>query len=135
MDLVGAPKQTKTRKKNTEDLDEDENHTQDEVDEYYEKMDKFLYPDVASLIRDLNRSTSDRFHKLNEALGNLIENYNMVSFIPLNLQDEDSINVLLSNIDTAIQFGEDADVQPPKDLDIDDDEEMDETVDFADYVQ
>jgi hypothetical protein len=31
----------------------------------------------------------------------------MVSFIPLNIRDEDSINYVLSNIDNAIQFGED----------------------------
>jgi hypothetical protein len=36
-----------------------------------------------------------------------IEDYNMVSFIPLNIRDDDSINYVLSNIDNAIQYGED----------------------------
>jgi hypothetical protein len=36
-----------------------------------------------------------------------IEDYSMVSFIPLNIRDEDSINYVLSNIDNAIQYGED----------------------------
>ena len=31
----------------------------------------------------------------------------MVSFIPLNIRDDDSINYVLSNIDNAIQYGED----------------------------
>lgn len=31
----------------------------------------------------------------------------MVSFIPLNIRDEDSIAYVLSNIDNAIQYGED----------------------------
>ena len=36
-----------------------------------------------------------------------IEDYSMVSFIPLNIRDEDSIAYVLSNIDNAIQYGED----------------------------
>ena len=35
----------------------------------------------------------------------------MVYFLPLNPKDEDSIALVLSQIDMAIQFGEDADVR------------------------
>lgn len=44
-----------------------------------------------------------------------IEDYNMVSFQPLNIQDEDSISVLLQQIDNAIQFGEDEEPREPND--------------------
>jgi len=38
----------------------------------------------------------------------------MVSFLPLNLCDEDSITNLLVQIDNAIQYGEDLDVREMK---------------------
>lgn len=31
----------------------------------------------------------------------------MVSFIPLNIQDEESVNYVLSSVDNAMQYGED----------------------------
>ena len=40
-----------------------------------------------------------------------MDSYSMVSFQPLDAQDEESISDLLLNIDNAIQFGEDADVK------------------------
>ncbi len=40
----------------------------------------------------------------------------MVSFIPLNIQDEDSIELLMAHIDNAIQYGEDLEPKPPRDL-------------------
>jgi hypothetical protein len=46
-----------------------------------------------------------------------LENDPMVSFIPLNIKDEDSIEVLLAHIDNSIQYGEDLEPKPPKDLD------------------
>ena len=38
----------------------------------------------------------------------------MVSFLPLNLCDEDSITSVLIQIDNAIQYGEDLDVREMK---------------------
>lgn len=37
----------------------------------------------------------------------------MVSFVPLNPEDEDSISVLLQQIDNAIQYGEDVEPKEP----------------------
>jgi hypothetical protein len=36
-----------------------------------------------------------------------IDEYNMVNFVPLNINDEDSIQYVLSVVDNAIQYGED----------------------------
>lgn len=41
----------------------------------------------------------------------LLDEYSLVSFIPLDISDEDSIGEVLLQIDMAIQFGEDADVK------------------------
>ena len=43
-----------------------------------------------------------------------IDDYSMVSFLPLNPCDEDSITNLLLQIDNAIQYGEDLDVREMK---------------------
>lgn len=35
-----------------------------------------------------------------------IEDFNMVQFLPLDVTDEDSVGLILSHIDNAIQYGE-----------------------------
>jgi hypothetical protein len=49
-----------------------------------------------------------RFARLNQALAELVDDYSMVNFLPLDITDEDSIQFVLSHIDNAIQYGEDA---------------------------
>jgi hypothetical protein len=95
-----------------------------------EDMEKFLNPDILSLMHDINEDTAPRFHKLNEAIGSLLDDYSMVSFIPLDITDEESIEALLLQIDNAIQYGEDTEVKEPRD----EDEELDEYVDEGAYL-
>ena len=40
-----------------------------------------------------------------------IDDYSLVSFVPLDLTKEDSIAYMLQHVDGAIQYGEDADVR------------------------
>lgn len=82
-------------------------------------IDKFLDPDVRLLLTELNEQMAPRFSKLNHAMAQLVDDYSMVSFVPLDIRDEDSINYVLSMVDNAIQFGEDADVKI-RDHDVDD---------------
>ncbi|ELR12798.1 ATP binding protein [Acanthamoeba castellanii str. Neff] len=79
-------------------------------------LEKFFDPDLPQLTEELNRDMGKKFYKLNAAIGSLLENDPMVSFIPLNIKDEDSIEVLLAHIDNAIQYGEDLEPKAPKDL-------------------
>jgi GTPase SAR1 family protein len=46
------------------------------------------------------------FKQLNRAVAQLIDDFSMVSFLKLNVQDEDSVGAVLSYIDDAIQFHE-----------------------------
>nr|XP_058963756.1 GPN-loop GTPase 3-like [Pocillopora verrucosa] len=85
------------------------------------QVDRFLDPDPQDLVGDLESSSNKRFKKLNKALAQLIDDYSMVSFVPLNLCDEDSIMNVLIQIDNAIQYGEDLDVREMKDDEQDDD--------------
>jgi len=50
-------------------------------------------------------------HRLTEAICSLLDDYSMVSFVPLNITDEDSIDHVLSHIDNTIQYGEDLEVK------------------------
>lgn len=43
-------------------------------------------------------------------MGSLLDDFSMVSFLPLDVTDEDSITEILLQIDMAIQYGEDEEV-------------------------
>ncbi|KAL3116135.1 hypothetical protein niasHT_007435 [Heterodera trifolii] len=53
----------------------------------------------------------EKHRKLTDALSTVIDDYSMVRFIPLELQDEQSIEEILMAVDSAIQYGEDAEVK------------------------
>ncbi|KAI0597893.1 GPN-loop GTPase [Biscogniauxia sp. FL1348] len=63
------------------------------------------------------------FRRLNKAVAGLIENFSMVSYLKLDVQDEESVGAILSYIDDCIQYHE---AQEPKELK---DEEFDEPED------
>lgn len=60
------------------------------------------------------------FKRLNRAVAGLIDSFSMVSYLQLDVQDEDSVGGILSYVDDAIQFHE---AQEPKELV---DQDMDE---------
>lgn len=55
------------------------------------------------------------FKKLNKAVAQLIDDYSMVSFLKLDVQDEDSVGAILSYIDEAIQYHEAQEPREPND--------------------
>jgi hypothetical protein len=90
-----------------------------------QQIEKFLEPDMMSLLADEMDDNGDnplsvRFHKLNQAIATLIEDYSLVKFLPLDITDEESINDILIQIDNAIQYGEDLEPKEPKDMYSDD---------------
>jgi hypothetical protein len=105
---------------------------------------RYLDPDPALLLDDVNATTNPKFHALNRAVVSLvsrrdrghltlpltfhpicvhlqsvkdwaehtadthqIEDQNLVSFLPLDVTSEDSVNTVLSHIDNMMQYGED----------------------------
>jgi len=58
-----------------------------------------------------------RFHALNQAIVQLIEENPLVSFLPLDLTTTDSIERVISHIDYTMQYGEDEEPKEPKDMD------------------
>ena len=61
-------------------------------------LEQFLQPDTRLLLQDLQSGTSRRFQKLNEAIAQLIDDWSMISYTPLDYSDEDSIAYLLSQV-------------------------------------
>jgi GTPase SAR1 family protein len=49
--------------------------------------------------------------RLTDAISQLLDDYQMVSFVPLNIKDEDSMEHVLATVDHAIQYGEDLEVR------------------------
>jgi len=78
-------------------------------------LKKFKNPNMAALVEELNEQLGGKFKKLNEAMGALLEEYSMVSFLPIDLTKEESITMALSHIDNAIQYGEDIEPKEPAD--------------------
>lgn len=70
-------------------------------------VDRYLNPDAGMLLDDLNSSLPIKYRKLNKVIADVIDDYGLVSFLPMNKSDEDSVNDILIHIDNAIQYGED----------------------------
>lgn len=84
-------------------------------------LEKFLDADVDSLLSDLPQypTMEEVLGKgkkrlvfgsqgLNSAIGTLLSEYSMVSFVPLNPKDEESIDTVVALVDNCLQYGEDA---------------------------
>jgi hypothetical protein len=59
--------------------------------------------------------SGDSFNQLNRAVAQLIDDFSMVSFLQLDVSDEDSVAGVLSHIDDAIQYHEAQEPREPKD--------------------
>ncbi|KAL8802750.1 MAG: hypothetical protein Q9200_006474 [Gallowayella weberi] len=55
------------------------------------------------------------FQRLNKAVAQLVDDFSMVSFLQLDVQDEDSVGGILSYIDDAIQYHEAQEPREPND--------------------
>jgi len=81
-------------------------------------IQRYLDPDPFLLEASGEKSiTNPKFHALNRAIVQLIEDHPLVSFLPLDLTDTDSLEYVLSSIDFTIQYGEDEEPKEPHDLD------------------
>ena len=70
----------------------------------------------SSTDKDKNEFMTGRgFKRLNSAVAQLVEDYGMVSFLQLDVQDEESVGAILSYIDDAIQYHESQEPREPND--------------------
>lgn len=85
------------------------------------RLQDFFSADVDALVKDLSLVTGPRFLRLNSAMGNLLEDFNMVQFVPLDVTVEDSLATLLLRVDLALQYEDEIEPKMPRDIDEDDD--------------
>ena len=78
-------------------------------------LDDLLEPQIEHLLEDKRvqeeQKSKKSFASLSIALAKLLDDYSLVKFFPLDIQDEESVSDLLLMIDNTIQYGEDADVK------------------------
>ncbi len=67
-------------------------------------LEQFLHPETRLLLDELQASTGARFRKLNQAISQLIDDWSMVCFTPLDYSDEDSIGYVLSQVPSLQQW-------------------------------
>ena len=71
--------------------------------------------DVKDLLlkeESLGNNQNQKFFNLNKALVELLDNYSLINLLPLNINDEESINEVLYDCDHILQYYEN---QEPKD--------------------
>ncbi|KAF5370056.1 hypothetical protein D9758_001120 [Tetrapyrgos nigripes] len=80
---------------------------------------RYLDPDPLLLATTQGEpeAPNPRFHALNQAIVQLIEDHPLVSFLPLDLTNSDSLETVISHIDYTMQYGEDEEPKEPHDLD------------------
>ncbi|AQZ11370.1 YLR243W [Zygosaccharomyces parabailii] len=85
-------------------------------DEYgKKKLKRYLNPDPLILIDEVNKDTNPRFHHLNQCIAQLVDDFGMVQFLPLEARNPDSINTILSYIDDVTQWAETVEPKEPND--------------------
>lgn len=59
--------------------------------------------DARYVLEMLDSQSTAKQHRLNSAIASLIEDFDIVHFIPMDKDDEDSISVVLQHVDNCIQ--------------------------------
>jgi GTPase SAR1 family protein len=68
------------------------------------------YEDGTEEQRKLERRRRHR-QRLTDSICQVLDDYTMVSYVPLNIKDEDSVDHVLACVDSTIQWGEDQEVK------------------------
>ncbi|KDD74281.1 putative ATP binding protein [Helicosporidium sp. ATCC 50920] len=76
-----------------------------------EVLDDYLFPSVEDMQHRLDTTTAPHLRPLNAAMAQLVDQFGLVSFVSLDITDEESIEQLLLQVDSTIQYGEDQEVR------------------------
>jgi GTPase SAR1 family protein len=79
------------------------------------RVERFLSVDPSLFLEKQESRPNLQFSRLNASLMTLFTEYSVMSFLPLNIKEEDSIDYILSSIEHAMQFGEDLEPFEAKD--------------------
>lgn len=84
-----------------------------EEDEEDDSLLRYFDPDPSLLEERLTAGTPVRFVQLNSAIVNLIDELGLVSFVPLDIRKESSLELLVLRIDMATQYSEGLEPKEP----------------------
>lgn len=87
-------------------------------------LDPYLNPDHKQLAEELDAKMDPKYRKLNHAIASVMEEFALISFVPMDISDEDSMQFVLFHCDCAIGYGEDADVRTSRDVEYGDEPDM-----------
>lgn len=76
--------------------------------------DEFFNPGPVELLASLDEANvSPKFRGLGQSIIGLLETYNLVNFVPLDITSEQSFEEVMSHVDRAVQYGEDLEPREP----------------------
>ena len=84
-----------------------------------EQVERILDSEGAGMINSLDTTVTGRLKGLTQAMSTVVDDYMLVSFVLLDISDEESIEEVLIRTDHAIQYGEDIEPKEPRDEDFD----------------
>ena len=70
--------------------------------------------DVYGIIQNLSDGMDPRYRRLNEAFGKVLEEFSLVSFVELDVTDEDSIQNVIETINNSVHYGDDLEGKSPR---------------------
>ncbi|VDK73660.1 unnamed protein product [Litomosoides sigmodontis] len=86
-----------------------------------ELLETFLETDVRSILDSEETSPwNETYRQLSRTIAEVLDDYSLVRFVPLDIEDDESISDLLLLIDNTIQHGEDLEVKDRYPEEIDD---------------
>jgi len=94
-----------------------------------EFVETLLEGDITSMLSsagiartEASAKWNEKHRNLTEQISTVLDDYSLVKFLPMNMDDEDTISDLLLAVDSQIQFGEDLDVKDryPEEMDPED---------------
>ncbi|GFO43217.1 gpn-loop GTPase 3 [Plakobranchus ocellatus] len=80
-------------------------------------IDRYLEPELSTLLLEefQDEEFGPKFHSLNKAMAQLLDDFSLVHFVPLDYSDEENINDVLIQVDMTIQYGEDMEPKEMRD--------------------
>lgn len=98
--------------KGTENSDSDSSE-EDEISDDRHQLHRYLYPDPSLLEELLSKATPVKLYQLNRALVQLLDEYDMVNFFPVNIKKESSLERIMQQIEFATQYSENLEPKEP----------------------
>lgn len=70
--------------------------------------------DVYGIIHSLADGMDPRYRGLNEAFGKVLEEFSLVSFVELDISDEESVEQVIMTVNNSMHYGDDLEGQSPR---------------------